>query len=137
MASSEFVKNIKCIDQAKQMHALQGKVSHGTAGAFCKTKTWDNVPFNICAQRRLRSACAFAQADLSLRCALWTAKDTKFLHAERLYDDLTAMCTFWSESSLNAHVIWHTISCVMANISIFNFWYYFLIFFFIILLAFD
>ena len=30
---------------------------------------WENVPSDMCAQRRLRSACAFAQSDLSLRCS--------------------------------------------------------------------
>ena len=32
-------------------------------------RTWENVPFNKCAQRRLRSDCAHAQSDLSLRWA--------------------------------------------------------------------
>ena len=36
----------------------------------------------LCAQRRLRSALASAQSDLSLRCALMGAKDTSFLLAD-------------------------------------------------------
>ena len=32
--------------------------------------TSENVPSDMCAQRRLRSACATAQADQSLRCPL-------------------------------------------------------------------
>ena len=42
----------------------------------------ENVPVDICAKRRFRSACAFAQYDQNL---LWThliAKDAKCLHAD-------------------------------------------------------
>ena len=31
-------------------------------------KTWENVPFDVCTQRRLTSACASAQSDQSIRC---------------------------------------------------------------------
>ena len=36
----------------------------------------------MCAQRRLRSACAPAQSDQSSLCARWVAKDPSFLHAD-------------------------------------------------------
>ena len=36
----------------------------------------------LCAQRRLRSAWAFAQSDQSSLCAQWVAKDLGFLHAD-------------------------------------------------------
>ena len=45
-----------------------------------RTITWGNVPSDICDQRRLRSACASAQSDRSLRCPheetlhTWVAK---------------------------------------------------------------
>ena len=56
--------------------------------------TSENIPSFMCAQRRFRSACAFAQADQNLH---WThfgiAKDTRFLHADYEHSDLTArMC---------------------------------------------
>ena len=37
--------------------------------------TWENVPSDMCAQIILRSACAYAQADLSLRCPLEESLD--------------------------------------------------------------
>ena len=43
---------------------------------------WENRPLDICAQRRLRSACASAQADQSLRCPLEETSDP-FLSKER------------------------------------------------------
>ena len=43
----------------------------------------------LCAQRRLRSAWAFAQSDQSLRCAHWVAKDPSFLHADSEDSDQT------------------------------------------------
>ena len=44
-----------------------------------------------CAQRRFRSACAFAQSDLNLRWAHFAiAKDVKFLHADNEDSEQTA-----------------------------------------------
>ena len=43
--------------------------------------TWENVPSNMCAQRRLKSACASAQSDQSLRCP----------HEETLYPWLSKL----------------------------------------------
>ena len=37
---------------------------------------------DMCAQRRLGSACASAQSDQSSLCAHWVAKDPTFLHAD-------------------------------------------------------
>ena len=67
--------------------------------------TWENVPSDMCAQRRLRSACASAQSALSLRCP----------HEATLHPWLSKMCpekiliklSEWSdrsESSLCADV---------------------------------
>ena len=43
----------------------------------------ENIPSDMCAQRRFRSACAFAQSDQNLHWAhFWTAKDAKFLHVD-------------------------------------------------------
>ena len=38
------------------------------ANMYICAATWENVPFHMCAQRRFKSACAFAQSDQSLRC---------------------------------------------------------------------
>ena len=43
----------------------------------------------LCAQRRLRSAWAFAQSDQSSLCAQWVAKDPRFLHADSENSDQT------------------------------------------------
>ena len=43
----------------------------------------------LCAQRRLRSAWASAQPDQSSLCALWVAKDQRFLHADSENSDQT------------------------------------------------
>ena len=60
---------------------------------FIETFIWvatpENVPSHMCAQRRLRSACTFAQSDQNLLGLLWIAKDEK-LHADNEDSDLTA-----------------------------------------------
>ena len=51
----------------------------------------ENVPSDMCAQRRFRSACAFAQSDQNLPWgAFWIATDTKFLNADNEDSDQTA-----------------------------------------------
>ena len=66
---------------------------------------WENVPSDICARRRLKSACTSARSDRSFRCP----------HEESLHPWLSKMCPVemrtrlrecagWSESSLSAHV---------------------------------
>ena len=70
-----------------------------------KTETWGNVPSDICAQRRLKSDCASAQSDLSLRCphkeilGPWLSR----MHPVKILLRLRE-CAGWSESSLDAHV---------------------------------
>ena len=41
--------------------------------------SWQN---QLCSQRRLRSAWAFAQSEQSSLCAQWVAKDPRFLHVD-------------------------------------------------------
>ena len=43
---------------------------------------WQNQQNDICTQRRLGSAWAFAQSDQSSLCALRIAKDPRFLYAD-------------------------------------------------------
>ena len=79
---------------------------------YIRIATWKNVPSEMCAQWRLRSACASAQSAQSLRCQ----------HIETLHPWLSKMrpvkiqislreSAGWSESSLGAHVrrdvFWH------------------------------
>ena len=67
--------------------------------------TWENVPSDMCAQRRLKSACASVQSDQNRRCPheetlhpwLYKLRPVKILI--RLCE-----CAVWSESSLGAHV---------------------------------
>ena len=42
----------------------------GNAYLENESQCGENIPYRICEQRRLRSACANAQADLSLRCPI-------------------------------------------------------------------
>ena len=73
---------------------------------------WENVHSYMCAQRRLRSACASAQSDQSLRrqhedsLHPWLSK----AHPVKILNTLRK-CAGWSESSLGAHVqsyiFWH------------------------------
>ena len=69
------------------------------------TTIWTEVPSNMWAKQRLKSECAFAQSDQSLRC----------LHEETLHPCPSKMrsvkilirlceCAGWSESSLGAQV---------------------------------
>ena len=44
--------------------------------------SWQNQQYGMCAQRRLRSAWAFAQSDQSSLCVHWVANDSSFLHAD-------------------------------------------------------
>ena len=56
----------------------------------------------LCAQRRLRSAWASAQYDLSSLCAQWVAKDPSFVHAESEDSDQTVRmphCWFCHEAA--------------------------------------
>ena len=47
----------------------------------------ENVLSDICAQRRFRSACAFAQSDQNLHWAIWVAKDARvFITKTCLYN---------------------------------------------------
>ena len=73
--------------------------------------TWEKVPFNICAQIRLKSACASAQTDQSINCPReetlipWLSKMRRMNILIRLRE-----CAGWSESSLGAYaqrsVVW-------------------------------
>ena len=57
----------------------------GGGGGIKAPTSENNIPSDVCAQRRFRSACAYAQADQNLRWALfWIAKDAKFV----LYADI-------------------------------------------------
>ena len=84
------------------------------------TVTLENIPFDMCAQRRLKSACASAQSDQNLCCP----------HEETLHPWLSRMrttkipirlreCAGWSEASLGAHVRRYVFD-VMAHIGFFT-----------------
>ena len=74
--------------------------------------TWENRPSDMCAQRRLKSACASAQSDQSLR---YPHEDTLYPWLSKMYPVKILIrlreCAVWSESSLGAHewsyVFWH------------------------------
>ena len=85
---------------------------------------WQNQQNGLCAQRRLRSAWAYAQSDQSSLCAQWVAKDPRFLHADSEDSDQTGQmprliwtlirlggCPGWSESSVSVQVILLVLSC--------------------------
>ena len=61
-----------------------------------RAATSENVPLDVSAQRKFRSDCANAQADLNLRWALkvgafWTAKDARFSDTISKVSDQTAI----------------------------------------------
>ena len=66
------------VQKAKKIYSL----CH-SANFIVWDTTWENVPYDMCAQRRLKSACAFAQSDQSLRCS----------HEETLYPWLSKICS--------------------------------------------
>ena len=73
----------------------------------------------MCAQRRLRSACASMLSDQSIRysCAQWVAKNPRFLHVESEDSHPTRwMPPGWSEYSLSATVILLVLSCRRSNL---------------------
>ena len=74
--------------------------------------SWQNQQNDLCAERRLRSAWAYAQSDQSLRCP---HEDTlgKQLPIERTAMTLIRQggCPGWSESSLGALFILLVLSC--------------------------
>ena len=68
-------------------------------------RNWENVPSDMCAQRRLRSACASVQSDQSLFCPYektlrtWLSKMRPVKIPIRLRESAD-----WSEPSLGVHV---------------------------------
>ena len=61
----------------------------------------ENVPSDMCAQRRFKSTCAFSQSDQNLHWVhFWIAKDATFLHVDNEYSDQTAG-THMSEGTLS------------------------------------
>ena len=77
------------------------------------TATEKNIPSEMCAQRRLKSVCASAQTDLSLRCALeetlhpWLSKRCPMKILIRMHN-----CAGLPESLLDAHVRRFPVSCL-------------------------
>ena len=67
--------------------------------------TWENVPFDMCAERRFKLACASARSDQSLGCPHeetlhpWLSKTRSEKILIRLRE-----CAGWSESSLGAQL---------------------------------
>ena len=66
---------------------------------------WETVPSDMCAQRRLKSACAPALSDLSLRCPYEeTLQPWPFKMCAVKIQISMRIRACWSESSLGAHV---------------------------------
>ena len=74
--------------------------------SYTRATMWEDIPSNIFAQRRLKSACACAQSDQNLRCPheetlhLWLLE----MHTVKTMIKLRE-CAGWSESSLGAHAL--------------------------------
>ena len=64
------------------------------------TASWQNQQNGMCAQRRLRSAWAFAQSDQSSLCVQWVAKDASFLYADSKDSDQTRRMDAQADLSL-------------------------------------
>ena len=77
-----------------------------------RTSPSEKVPSHMCAQRRLRSACASAQSDQSLRCPREESLHP-WLSKMRTVKILTSLREFagWSESSLGAPVRRYVLGC--------------------------
>ena len=74
----------------------------------------------MCAQRRLRSACAYAQADQSLRRALFgkPRSISIFIQTGKILIRLLG-CASCFESSLGAHVILYELLCLGSNVIVY------------------
>ena len=90
---------------------------------------WENVPSGMCAQRRLKTSCASAQSDQSLRCP----------HEEILHPWLSKKCPVrimiepreyatWSESE-KGHFL---IEIYFLHFHFFSFFFFFFFFFFFV-----
>ena len=87
--------------------------------------TSDNVPSNMCAQRRFRSACAFAQADQNLHWAhlkYSRMQSSNLRLADKVDSDQTArMPRLILKSSLGARVILY----ISTRYVLFDWWFYY------------
>ena len=79
--------------------------------------SWQNQQNDLCAQRRLRSACVSAQFDQSLRCPPKQTLGPQ-LPIERTAKTLIRLgrCPGWSESLLGAHAILLVVSWCGSNV---------------------
>ena len=64
--------------------------------------TWENVPSDMCARRRLKSACASAQSDQCIRCPHGEILTKCALR--RFWSDCANRGAVWSKSSLGGHL---------------------------------
>ena len=71
----------------------------------------------LCAQRRLRSAWAFAQSDQSSLCAHWVGKDPSFLHADSEDSDQTGrmLRLIWVFTRRTCHFVGFVMRCLINN----------------------
>ena len=72
----------------------------------------------MCAQQRLRSACAFTQSDQNLAVRLKKPRVLNYLLSAQRRLIRLGGCPGWSESSLGAHVILFVLSCCGSNVLI-------------------
>ena len=98
--------------------------------------SWQNQQSGMCAQRRLRSACASAQSDQSLRCPHEETLGPQ-LPIEHTAKTLIRLggCPGWSESSLGTHAILLVLSWGGSYAKISCCWYPLVISFHVLLKA--
>ena len=83
--------------------------------SYTRATMWEDIPSNIFAQRRLKSACACAQSDQNLRCP---HEETLHLWLLEMHTVKTMIKLRESQADLNlrwAHMLWGTFSNVVAH----------------------
>ena len=88
-----------------------------------RASTWENVPSDICIQRRLKSVCTSA----SLRVFVVSLKDICILSYRK--------CAQWQFRSVCANVqdIWILAGCTCPKVRFLTLWHYYLSFYFLVL----
>ena len=102
-AAASLPTSITELEQAKRIRQLVISIL-ANPKVMLWAAMWENVPPDICAQRRHKSACASDQSDQSLRCPHeetlhpWLSKTCPVKILIRLRE-----CAVWSESSLSVY----------------------------------
>ena len=112
------------INKENCVHSSNLWRSYMYSGTFnALNRNVQNVPSHMCAQRRLRSACASTQADQSLHCPLKVLLHPWLLKCTRRRSDQTV---FFFGAHIRRYVFWHCGSVQHDSENMFEIRYYLL-----------